>query len=413
MHFKNKTIYIIGAGVSGLTAANYLESKGFKCVIIESSDTIGGRVKTDIVNNYQLDHGFQVLLTAYPLAQKYLDYNKLELQNLSPGAKIFNSSKNGTIIGDPLKDISFLWGTINTEIATIKDKILIFKLSNRLKNESIENIFSKKSVSTLEYLKDIGFSNKVIFNFFKPFYTGIFLENNLNTSSIMFEYIFKMFAEGYAAIPKSGMKAIPEQLRQNLTKTKFIFNSRVSSINDGIISLHNGSTFKSNFIINSTEFDFTKNTNRELKWNSCENLYFEVGTDDIKKPLIGLIARENKLINNVFYPTSIQTNTKGDKELLSVTIVKKHSLSDFELVNKIKVELTDIFGEKDFEFIKKYTLKKALPVVKELNYDNKSTIKTSNILNIGDIRTNPTLNSAMLSGEIAAKKIVDKMITIS
>ena len=69
---QDHKIHIIGAGVSGLIAAQVLEEKGFSPIIMEATDRVGGRVKTDIVDGYQLDHGFQVLLTAYPAAQKYL-----------------------------------------------------------------------------------------------------------------------------------------------------------------------------------------------------------------------------------------------------------------------------------------------------------------------------------------------------
>ena len=93
-------IHIIGGGVSGLIAARVLEDHGYSPSVIEATDRVGGRLKTDVIDGYQLDHGFQVLLTAYPAAQKYLDYEALDLQRFLPGASIF---KNGAqkIIGDP------------------------------------------------------------------------------------------------------------------------------------------------------------------------------------------------------------------------------------------------------------------------------------------------------------------------
>ena len=94
-------IHIVGAGVSGLVAAKVLESHGYRSVVIESTDRVGGRVKTDFLDGFQLDHGFQVLLTSYPEAQKHLDYKSLELQKILPGAAIFLSKKQ-KIIGNPL-----------------------------------------------------------------------------------------------------------------------------------------------------------------------------------------------------------------------------------------------------------------------------------------------------------------------
>ena len=63
-------IHIVGAGLSGLVAAKVLEDNGYKPVLLESTDSVGGRVKTDVVNGLPLDQGFQVLLKAYPAAKK-------------------------------------------------------------------------------------------------------------------------------------------------------------------------------------------------------------------------------------------------------------------------------------------------------------------------------------------------------
>ena len=125
-------IHIIGAGVSGLIAAQVLENYGYHPTIIEATESAGGRVKSDVFRGYTLDHGFQVLLTSYPAAKKYLDYNKLELQNILPGATIFKNGKHQTI-GDPLRSFSLLFPTLFSSIGTISDKLKIFKLNTLLK----------------------------------------------------------------------------------------------------------------------------------------------------------------------------------------------------------------------------------------------------------------------------------------
>ena len=124
-------IHIIGAGVSGLIAAQVLENYGYHPTIIEATESAGGRVKSDVFRGYTLDHGFQVLLTSYPAAKKYLDYNKLELQNILPGATIFKNGKQQTI-GDPLRSFSLLFPTLFSSIGTISDKLKIFKLNTLL-----------------------------------------------------------------------------------------------------------------------------------------------------------------------------------------------------------------------------------------------------------------------------------------
>ena len=150
---ENDKIIIVGAGVAGLVAAIELERRGLKPIIIESSDNVGGRVRTDYIDGFQLDHGFQVLLTAYPEAQDYLNYRELDLRYFDPGAEIYrNGSKY--VISDPLRNPGQTLNMAFSPVGTLGDKFKIWKLSQRLKKTDIQTIFDKPSMTTLQYLKD-------------------------------------------------------------------------------------------------------------------------------------------------------------------------------------------------------------------------------------------------------------------
>jgi protoporphyrinogen oxidase len=411
---KMEKIHIIGAGISGLIAATVLEKYGFHPVVIEATDRAGGRVKTDIVKGYQLDHGFQVLLTAYPAAQKYLDFEALDLQQFLPGASIFKNSKQ-KIIGDPIKDISLLLPTLFSGIGTFSDKLKILKLNSSLKEKSISAIFSDKEQSTFSYLTAFGFSDEMITNFFRPFFSGIFLETELKTSSRMFEFIYKMFGEGYAAIPKAGIEAIPKQLVNNLKQTSFTFNTKVATIKEREIVLEDGEVLESNFTIVATEASnlIPNLKNQSTKWKSCNTLYFETESRIISKKLIGLISKSGTLINNIFYHTSLDTVTKPTKELLSVTIIDNQNLPNDLLIKEVERELKECFGIDDScKFIKQYNITMALPDLNTLQYEMSpsETSLTSSIFLAGDTHLNGSLNAAMISGERAALGVIEKLL---
>ena len=411
MNKKDYKIHIIGAGISGLIAARVLENHGYFPIIIEASDSVGGRVKTDVVKGYQLDHGFQVLLTAYPAAQKYLDFKTLELQKFIPGAAIFKSGRQ-VIIGDPLRDFSLLFSTLFSGIGNFGDKLKILKLNNRLKKKTLADIFSEKEQTTLAYLQTVGFSAEMIDQFFKPFFSGIFLESELETSSRMFEYVYKMFGEGFAALPKSGIGAIPRQLAENLNNTSIRFNSPVSSVNDQEITLKNGEKVQTDFTIIATEASglIQNLSNQATKWKSCDTLYFETKERIIAKPLIGLISADT-LINNIFYHTSLATSQKSKNQLLSVTVVKNHSLSQESLVNQVISELQEHCGIDSCNFLKQYNIPLALPKLANLQYEMlpSETRLTTTIFLAGDTQLNGSLNAAMISGERAALGVIETL----
>jgi protoporphyrinogen oxidase len=405
---KESGVVIIGAGIAGLIAAIELEKGGIHPTIYEASDRVGGRVKTDVMDGFRLDHGFQVLLTAYPEAQKYLDYSALDLKTFLPGAIIFNGHDSFQL-NDPLRQPSSILRMIFSSVGTIGDKLKLWLLSNKLKRKSIEAIFAEKQKSTLQYLKDFGFSEQIIRNFFKPFFSGIFLEDQLVTSSRMFEFVFKMFSEGSAAIPANGMQAIPNQLFNQLKHTRIHFQHRVSGIGGQKIKFDNGEeVLAERIIIAADPYSILQGfADQDQSYHSVINLYFSTDSSIINIPLIGLVSKEGALINNFCYMTDASPSyAPGGKSLLSISVVKDIKMSDSALMEAVKKEfaqLTGVDGRK-MEFLKMYKIKNALPILDDLSsaIDPSATRIQGHIFLAGDHLLNGSLNAAMGSGRAAA-----------
>lgn len=128
-----KDVIIIGAGLSGLSAALHLQNEGRQVFIIEASDKVGGRIKTDLHEGFRLDRGFQVLLTAYPEAQKILDYDALNLQKMLPGANVLFDGGNFEV-SDPFRQPSALFSTAFAPVGSLNDKINTFYSKRNCKN---------------------------------------------------------------------------------------------------------------------------------------------------------------------------------------------------------------------------------------------------------------------------------------
>ena len=247
-------VIIIGGGMAGLTAARVLHQNGINFLLLEATDRVGGRVKTDQIDGYRLDHGFQVLLTAYPEAKKWLNYEKLHLKSFSPGSLVLYPNGQMDQIGDPLRDPSSLVSTMASNVGSLKDKLAILKLKKRLSKTSIDSIFIKEEKTTYETLNaDYGFSPKMVDNFFRPFYSGIFFENDLNTSRRMFDFVFKMFSEGDVCVPNTGMGAVSEYMASFIPDDQILLNTRVKSIEKDEVITEGGQKIQAPHIILATE----------------------------------------------------------------------------------------------------------------------------------------------------------------
>ncbi len=403
----NKKISIIGAGISGLIAAYELEQAGWTPTIYEATDRIGGRVKTDYIDGYPYDQGFQVLLSAYPEAQKYLDYETLDLQPFLSGSRVING-KNVSKIGDPIRSPGFWLSAFDMSLASLGDKLKTLKLSQQLKSKSIKAIFNEEEITTSQYLKNKGFSDKVIERFFKPFFGGIFLEMNLTTSSRLFEFLFKMFASGYSMIPQGGMQKISDQLAAKLSKTDIHFNTKIKEVHHDKLILQDGSQIESPITIIATDPSNISNQSQQTDWKGSTNYYYEVDKPSYKESIITLSANPDKLINNFYYPTNLIPHPEG-KTILSTTVVDSQGLSSLELEQAIRQELTDL-GLNLKELVTSYNIPQSLPELSNIKYeltDHDITV-SSNVYACGDHLLMGSLNAAMYAGHYVAQHIISK-----
>ena len=206
---------VIGAGLAGLTCALELRRRGLQVCVLEAADAVGGRVRTDEHEGFLLDRGFQVLLTAYPHAKRYLDYEALELEEFFAGALIY-TGRSFEKVADPVRHPVAGVQTLLAKVGTRGDKLRIGQMRARLLVDTLDKIYAREDDDTLTWLRDQGFSEEFIDQFFRPFYGGVMLDDELETSSKMLEFTYKMFSDGATALPTRGMGALPEQLADQI-----------------------------------------------------------------------------------------------------------------------------------------------------------------------------------------------------
>ena len=403
----NPDVLIVGAGIAGITCALKCQERGVNFLIIEKNDRVGGRLGSIYEDGYIFDIGFQVFNSSYHETKNLLDLKKLNLMFFKPGAAIFSNNKF-KIISDPVRDLSKTFNTLFSDIPTLADKIRILKLKFELAKYSIEEDKSK-DVETLIFLKNYGFSEQIIANFFTPFFAGVFLEKKLHTSSKFFKYVFSKFGSGLASLPLKGMQEIPKNMLRNINQNNLLLNCELELLtNEKIVKLKNGPSIHPNQVIltgNSQQLLHHK----RLYYNSVKTLYFSSDNFPKYSDYIHIFPEEN-VINNVAFLTSVSPHySKNSDNLLSVSIIKKNRASETNLKNYVKDRLENIYGGK-FNFLKYFDIKQAT-INHPVNYFAKN-IKNSagkGIYFSGDNLVHGSIEGAVISGIQITNELLKKL----
>ena len=405
-------IVIIGAGVAGLTCAKYLKDKGVEALILEASDGVGGRVRTDIVEGFRLDRGFQVLLTSYPEAKKLLNYDALRLKELPSGARV-RCGDDFFVMPNPLKDILTAPQALFSPVGNLFDKIKVLQLNLETRNApEPDDSSSKSNESTLAFLKNYGYSETIINRFFVPFFRGVFLEGKLATDSSFFKFLYNQFASGDVVLPKAGMQAIPEQIAGHLSPEQIRLNTPVKEIGGKIVYLENGETIEADIIVLATDAQSAAQLlGEELKveFNGTVCLYFETDAQlELNgAPYLIINSNQNELIDHLLVASDVVPScAPAGKTLISVNIVGGKAVADDLLEENTQAELSQWFGSKIvWRHLKTYRIPNALP-----QYIQNSPIDIELKINeytyrCGDYTAYPSLNAAMKTGREVAEML--------
>ena len=381
---------IIGSGITGLTIAKLLNNRNEDYLIIDKNKSVGGKLSTENHLGYELDCGFQILLEDYPNLKIFPEIYNLESKRLSSGF-ITIKQENLYKILNPFKNIKGLSPANTFPGFTLRDKYLLLKLI--VLNKKYKN----KKMPVKDFLKNFGFSNTFINNFFVSFFQGVFLSKDLNVPLKYFLFIFSLFSKSNVSIPINGINQIAKNIASLLDSSKIIFNKEIINIGINSIKTKDGENYNFKNLY-CTDPKIEKLINKELNqeffkditYNGTQCFYFISDMVDINEDFIYLFPDSNN-ITNIYFKKASQNELLVSVSSLSMEVSK----------NTIEKEILSYFSSmKNIRFLNSYKIPDALPSnSKFFNFQEKSFYKyNNNIYFAGDYLSSPCLDGAIQSG---------------
>lgn len=417
MPLNTSEIVIIGGGLSGLTAAVALHRAGRKVVVLEATDRIGGRVKTDLVDGFLLDRGFQVFQDSYPTARKWLDFKALDLKPFRNGC-ILRGDRAISHIADPWRaPLQALRGLLSPP-GSYFDLFKVAAFRRRvLKSTDPYECLTAPQTSALERLRQSGFSEAMINEFFRAFFGNVFLEKDLSTSSRMLDFVFRMFSQGSATLPAGGMEAIPKQLAQQLPNSYIRTNSSVAAIEDQCIFLGNGEQIKASHIIVALEMPAASRllkTDETYSFRQTNCTYFDAPHAPFTAPILMLNRDPDGPIDSLCCPSNVQsTYAPKNRALISVSSIQRQPTDLQNWLADIKHQLKSWFGNEvdRWRHLSTYHIPFSLPdqSCNSMEPVRKPSRVRPGIYRCGDYCDTRSIDGAMASGERAALAVLEDL----
>ena len=403
---KQVEVAIIGAGLAGLACAIELQKNNIDFQIFEASDGVGGRVRSDVIDGFILDRGFQLYNPSYSEGKRLLNYEALDLKPFIPGVAI-RDNKRLRIVVDPFRAKGF-------KLNLLKDipgnplsylGLLRYFLSYLVTSDA--QIATTKDISASDSLIKSGVRGNLLEKLLRPFLKGVFLESELKTSRKFLDVVLKTFLRGIPSVPAQGMQVISDQLASKLPMEKISLNMKIIKIEGNKLQTENEEIIAKKIVVATDPTTAISWLNLEEKiMHTVTTWYFKADqrvAELVKgKPILFVDASNNgPLANAVVLTNAASSYAPSGQVLVSASAISPHQNADLESVKK---HLSVIFGldTNSWQLIKQYQIKEALASM----YPPFSLINSNQISEdlfvAGDHRATSSIQGALLSGTNAA-----------
>lgn len=384
----SKKVIVVGAGWAGLNAARVLNEEGFLVRVFEKSDRVGGRITSDYIDGFILDHGFQVINPKYAELRETGVIDSIEMNSLPKGLEIRDGIET-LRIGDFRSDIGYLCGALNPKLGSVREK---FAFLSYLGKKSVDTEFKVA-------MRDVGtFYEKVL----KPFLDGVFLADSDQVSNQMARELIHWFIKGAPGLPNGGVREVSESLAAGLDVE---FNVEVKSLSASGVVTSEGRESADAVILATDPISAAEFLGIQApEMSATQTWYFKVPDGEITSSHLR-VGGLGPIVNSVALSNICPSYAPVDSTLVAATNLNTAKESE------VRAHLSYLWdaNASDWELIKCFSIPHSLPLHRPGSPLVAKELTEKGIYLAGDWRATPSQQGALLSGRLAARALISHL----
>lgn len=397
-------VVIVGAGIAGLKAAAELTAAGADVVVIEASDRVGGRIKTDEVDGYLLDHGFQLYNPAYPEGAATLDHDALDLQPFMAGAVLATDDGQRWLV-DPRRAPSSALRNARLPLGPLGTVQTLRYMTACAVTDPAE-LQRRPDMSTLQAFEQAHLGGKPLDLLLRPFLSGVLADPELATSRRYTDFVLRSMARGTPSLPATGMAAIPEQMAAPL-RSRIFRQTAATAVQPDRVDTVDGSIACDAVIVATDPLTAAKLVPGvpEPSMRALTTWYFAIEEHDLLggKPILMVDSSgRGPVTNSVVLSYAARGYAPADRHLLQATAVGSFDEDPLPVLRHL-AQMYDV-PTAHWNLVGFYPIHQALPAALP-PYTLRGNQLFDGIVVAGDHRDSPSIQGALVSGKRAARRV--------
>jgi phytoene dehydrogenase-like protein len=408
-------VVVVGAGLAGLACARRLIQQQVDVVVLEAADAVGGRVRTDRIDGFLLDRGFQLLNPSYPEARRVLDLDALRLQGL-PAGLVVTSGTARRLLADPRRTSPTRWPQIASAAlmlggvsrTALAEKIAAARWILRAATADPANLLAEPDEPWGAALDRLGITGALRRDALETFLAGTLAEGDGESSRRFVELLVRSFVRGTPSLPHEGMQAIPEQLAAAVPAHRLFLRTRVSAVAGRTVTASAGAIEARAVVVAADPVTAAALTGLpEPRMRGLTTFWHVTASAPTSSGALHVDAdRRGPVVNSVVISHAAPSYTPDGRALVASTVLGDHG--DTATETAVREQLARMYGARTdgWELLATHAIGRALTAMPPPLNPRQAVTLGDGLFVAGDHRDTASIQGALVSGRRAADAVL-------